>query len=89
MQKDNESKHQKFNKKGLLSVNESEVIYYANDKCGMSETEIEEEMERIFGCDNLQKVIEEADRYIKRDDAKYLTHDEVFSNLWRNINDRK
>ena len=86
-EKENELKYNiETDKQNNFEVNETQSVYLTKDKKLMEKLAIEEEMERRFGCNDIQKMLDEAEGYMKSDNAIYLTHEEVFSSLWRKIN---
>lgn len=84
-EKKNEVKYNiETNKQNSLEVNETQSVYLTKDKKLLEKLAIEEEMERRFGCDDIEKALDEADEDAENNKVRY-THDEIFNEARRII----
>lgn len=87
-EKENELKYNiETDKQNNFEVNETQSVYLTKDKKLIEKLAIEEEMERKFGCDDIEKLLLKTEERIEKGEVKYLTHDEVFSSLRRMLNE--
>jgi PHD/YefM family antitoxin component YafN of YafNO toxin-antitoxin module len=84
-----------------LVLKENEAVYLTKNGYGsmvvmslekysqiVEELEIDEAIQEKFDGDNLEKILDEIDEEIKEKNTKYLTHEEVFSELKRRLNEK-
>ena len=53
----------------------------------MKNLDMEEALEARFGTRDIEEVLDEMDEEIERSDIKFMTHEEVFSKLRRELNE--
>lgn len=85
-----------------LVLKENEAVYLTKNGYGsmvvmslekyskmVDELEIDATMQEKFGNIDIEKILEEAEEEIKNPNTKYYSHEEVFSELRRMIDDKK
>ena len=85
-----------------LVLKEDEAVYLTKNGYGsmvvmslqkysnlMKDAELEKAIEARFGNISIEKALKEAEEEAKNSNAKYYTHEEVFSNLRRIIDGKK
>lgn len=84
-----------------LTVKEDEVVYLTKNGYGsmvvmsleryakmLGENEVEQAMEEKYKDIDIEKIEDEMDKEIADKNVKYLTHEEVFGELRRNLNEK-
>lgn len=83
-----------------LVLKEDEAVYLTKNGYGsmvvmslekysniMKNLDMEEALEARFGTRDIEEVLDEMDEEIERSDIKFMTHEEVFSKLRRELNE--
>jgi len=83
-----------------LVLKEDEAVYLTKNGYGsmvvmslekysniIKNLDMEEALEARFGARDIEEVLDEMDEEIERSDIKFMTHEEVFSKLRRELNE--
>ena len=84
-----------------LVLKENEEVYLTKNGYGtmvvmslekyselIKEIELQNKLEERFGDGNMEKFLEEIERQIENPNTKFLTHEEVFGEIRRKLNDQ-